>query len=144
LHLFIQVGLLLALALYSGTGVNVQWLWLVPLWSLTIAFVCGIAMITSALNVYVRDTRYVVESINTVLFWLVPIFYSFAIVPSQYRDIYQYNPLAALVMALRNVLLDGHAPPNTLLVKLTAVSIGALAIGWFAFRRMKPGFYDSL
>jgi ABC-type polysaccharide/polyol phosphate export permease len=144
LHLLIQLALLLTLTLVSGVGISVQWLWLVPLWALAIVFVCGLTMFTSALSVYIRDTRYVVESINTVLFWLVPIFYSFSAVPRQYQDIYQYNPVAALVMALRNVLLDGHAPPNTLLFKLGAVSIGVFAVGWFAFRRMKAGFYDYL
>lgn len=144
LHLFIQIALLLALVLFSGIRVNIYWLWLVPLWTLTIVFVCGLAMITSAINVYIRDTRYVVDSINTVLFWLVPIFYPFTLIPAEYRSLYQYNPVAALVMSLRNILLDGHAPASTLLLKLTAVSLGAFAVGWVIFRRMKPGFYDYL
>ena len=144
LHLLIQIALLLAIVLFSGVGVNIYWWWLLPLWALTIVFVCGLSMFTSALNVYIRDTRYVVESINTVLFWLVPIFYSFASIPAQYRDVYQYNPLAALVMALRNILVDGHGPAQTLVVKLAAVSIGVFTLGWFSFRQLKPGFYDRL
>lgn len=144
LHLLIQIALLLALVVFSGVGVNIHWLWLIPLWTLDIVFVCGLAMITSAVNVYIRDTRYVVESINTVLFWLVPIFYPFTLIPARYRGIYQYNPVAALVMALRNILLEGHAPASTLLFKLTAVSLGVFAAGWLIFRRMKPRFYDYL
>ncbi|HEU0124407.1 MAG TPA: ABC transporter permease [Bryobacteraceae bacterium] len=143
-HLLIQIGLLLVLTVWSGVGVSVQWLWLPLLWTLTIIFVCGLTMISAAINVYIRDTRYIVESINTVLFWLVPIFYSFAIIPEQYRDIYQYNPLAAMVMALRNVLLEGHAPPTTLLVKLAFVSVAMFTVGWVTFQRLKPGFYDHL
>jgi ABC-type polysaccharide/polyol phosphate export permease len=111
---------------------------------LEILFVCGIAMMTSAINVYIRDTRYVVESVNTVLFWMVPIFYSFAIIPQQYRDFYQYNPLAALVLAMRNVLLEAHSPAETLLWKLTAVSIATFVMGWLFFGRMKARFYDYL
>ena len=144
LHLMIQISLLVGLALAVGIRVNVYWLWLPVLWFLQIIFVCGLAMITSALNVYIRDTRYMVESANTVLFWLVPIFYSFAIIPQEYREVYQFNPIAALVLALRNVLLEAHAPPTSLLVKFTAVSISMFIIGWIAFRRLKPGFYDRL
>ena len=144
LHLLIQIGLLLVLVVAFGHGMTIQWLWLPFLWAFEILFVCGLAMVSAALHVYIRDTRYVVESINTVLFWLIPIFYSFAIIPQQYREVYQYNPLAAIVLAMRNVLLEAQAPPETLLIKLAAVSVATFAGGWFIFGRMKAGFYDYL
>ncbi len=143
LHLAIQVLLLLTLVTVT-VGISIQWLWLPLLWSLEIIFVCGLAMISSALSVYIRDTRYVVESINSVLFWLVPIFYSFSLVPATYVEIYQYNPIAALVLALRNVLLDHHAPAPILLLKLAFVSLAMFAAGWLVFRALKSGFYDHL
>jgi ABC-type polysaccharide/polyol phosphate export permease len=143
-HLLIQIGLLLSLVLLSGLKINVFWLWLPVIWGLEILFVCGLSLISCGLNVYIRDTRYVVESANTVLFWLVPIFYDFAIIPQQYKEVYLYNPLAALVLALRSILLNAQAPPDTLLIKLTAVSVGMFAVGLLIFGRLKSRFYDYL
>ena len=87
------------------------------IWGLEVIFVCGLSLITSALNVYIRDMRYIVESANTVLFWLVPVVYSFAIIPANYRPIYQLNPVAALVMAMRDILIDGTRPGTALLLQ---------------------------
>ena len=138
----IQIGLLLGLVLAFGKGINAYWFWLPVVWGLELIFICGLGLMFSAMNVYVRDMRYVVESCNTVLFWLVPIFYS--VVPERYYGVYQYNPVAALVLATRNVLLDGKAPPNTLLLKLTFVSFVAMTVGSAIFWKMKARFYDYL
>jgi ABC-type polysaccharide/polyol phosphate export permease len=144
LHLLIQISLLLSLAIFLGLPTNRYWLWLPVVWGLEVVFVCGLSLITSSLNVYVRDMRYVVESMNAILFWLVPIFYSFAIIPPAYAEIYQFNPLAALVLALRNILLDSAPPPQSLLIKLTLSSFVMLALGMAVFGRLKPRFYDHL
>ena len=143
-HLLIQIGLLLTFTLAFGYGVNRYWIWLPFVWVMEIVFVCGITLITSSLNVYVRDTRYVVESANAVLFWLVPIFYSDAAIPAQFREIVWYNPVAAMVSALRYILMSATPPPVTLIVKLTLSSFAVLALGVITFRKLKPNFYDYL
>ncbi|MGH9722127.1 MAG: ABC transporter permease [Bryobacteraceae bacterium] len=143
-HLLIQIALLLVFVLGSGLLPNRYWLWLPVIWALDIIFVCGMALLFSGINVYIRDTRYVVESVNLVLFWLVPVFYGFERIPPQYHDVYQFNPVAAVVMALRKILLEGQPPAASTLTNLTLISAVSLAVGLFIFRRLKPRFYDYL
>jgi homopolymeric O-antigen transport system permease protein len=144
LHLLIQIGLLLGIVLVFGNGLNIHWLWLPLIWGLEILFVMGLALLFSAVNIYVRDTRYVVEATNTVLFWLVPVVYSFAVIPVQFRGIYQINPVAALVLMMRNVLLEGRAPLGSTLIRLAIVSVLMFGTGWFVFGKLKNGFYARL
>jgi ABC-type polysaccharide/polyol phosphate export permease len=40
------------------------------------------------------------------MFWMVPIFYAFSIIPAAYCDLYKLNPLATLILALRNILIE--------------------------------------
>jgi len=88
--------------------------------------------------------RDVVESTNTVLFWMVPIFYSFDVIPNAYKDVYELNPVATLVMAMRNILLEGRSPAVSLLSKLALSSMCMLIVGWAVFRMLKRSFYDHL
>ncbi len=144
LHLLIQVGLLLVSMILFGRGVNVYWLWLPVIWALEIVFVLGLTLAFSALNVFVRDTRYVVESSNTLLFWLVPIFYSFALIPDRFRGLYQFNPVAALVLMLRDILMDGTPPLMSTLTRLGFSSFAMLGLGWLVFEKLKAHFYERL
>lgn len=143
-HLLIQIALLIALVLVAGKKPGLHWAWLPFVWGFEVVFVCGLGLIFSALNVYVRDTRYLVESCNTLLFWLVPIFYDFSIIPVLYQPIYQLNPVAALVLACRNILLDGVAPASSLLIKLCLSSLFVLTIGIIVFRTLRNGLYDHV
>jgi ABC-type polysaccharide/polyol phosphate export permease len=72
------------------------------------------------------------------------VFYSFTIIPAQYREVYQLNPIAAVVLAFRNILLEAKAPPEVLLVKLALVSTAMLGIGLLVFGRLKRRFADYL
>ncbi len=152
LHYGIQLGLLL-LAVALFIGVNIHWVWIPVVMLLQVVFVCGAALACSALDVYYRDVRYIVESANLVLFWLVPIFYSFDQVPPKYVWLFELNPIAAVVLITRRVLLDGVSPGVTLslnysqlgtLWKLSLVSFTTLAIGLWIFRSIQRNFSDSL
>lgn len=144
LHLVIQVALLLLVTMMFGHMPNRNWLWLPVIWGLFILFVSGLVMITSSINVVVRDVRYLVESFNAVLFWLVPIIYPFSMIRPQFKDIYEVNPVAAMIMAQRNILIEGLPPGGHILRNMALVSVFTMTLGYFIFRFMKRSFYDYL
>ena len=144
LHFIIQIGLLIAFVLLSGYSITLHWLWLGPLWIMEIAFMCGLALITSGLDVYYRDVRYLVECSGLVLFWLVPIFYSFQMVPARFHAVYLMNPISCVVLAEREVLLNGTGPSLGFVVALAIVTVACLAFGFVIFGRLKQNLADYL
>lgn len=144
IHLLIQIALLLGIALLFHLRPALSWLWLPVIWALYVAFVCGLALGSSAINVFIRDTRYVVESFNLLLFWIVPIVYSFSDISPKYAVLYRYNPVAAAIMAMRNILIDGKAPPASLVENMVIVAALALALGLSIFERLKARFYEHI
>ena len=144
MHLIVQIGLVLLMVLIFGAGLNRYWLLLPFIWIFAILFICGLALASAALNVYIRDMRYVVESATTILFWLVPIVYPFTMIPAKFRPLYDYNPLAALIMAMRNILVESRPPALSLILKLGGVSVIMFLAGWFVFKGLKRRFYEFL
>jgi len=104
----------------------------------------GLVLACSALDVYLRDLRYVVESANTVLFWMVPIVYTFDKVPANLRPFYELNPVAAVVMALQKILIESSAPGTLLVWKLALGASASLVAGLALFRVLQPRVYDHL
>lgn len=144
IHIVIQLFLLMLFVIIDGVPFTAHWLWLPVVWILGLLFVFGLSLITSVTNVIIRDTRYVVDSVNVVLFWIVPIVYSFDQIPPAYKDLYQYNPVAALMLATRNIILEHKAPSLILLTKLAVVSLLAVVVGYQTFRRFNARLYGRL
>jgi lipopolysaccharide transport system permease protein len=144
LHLLIQICLLIILVFSFGYSINRYWLWLPYVWAMEVLFVCGLSLVSSALNVYVRDMRYLVESTNTVLFWVVPIVYTLSNPPWIYEKVDNLNPLSALILVMRKIMMHGQPPDLMTLAKLTGVALFMFAIGLGVFQKLKRRFYDHL
>lgn len=144
IHFLMQFALVLVFTLAGGLHVSASWLWLpVPILILMVSAV-GLALLFSVADVFLRDTRYLVESACLVLFWLTPIFYSEKMVPVQYKALYMLSPITAAVVCLRQIVLEMRAPDIGPLVNGFASATFLLAIGFVVFDAAKRKFADHL
>ena len=144
LHLLIQICLLFMLVFAFGYRINRYWAWLPYVWVMEVIFMCGLSLLTSALNVYVRDMRYLVESTITVMFWLVPIVYKLSSPPWIYVEVDNHNPLSAVILMMRRILMDGQPPGLSTVTNMTLASLITFAFGLLVFQKLKRRFYDHL
>jgi len=125
------------------------WLVAVPLIIFAeLLFVVGICLAASSLHVFYRDVFYVVQVALLVWWWATPIFYprqlvqeADAVSPLMYR-LYMANPMAAVVVSLRQIFLERRFPDVSLLVTLFAVAIASFIIGIVIFRRRQGVIAD--
>jgi ABC-type polysaccharide/polyol phosphate export permease len=52
--------------------------------------------------------------------------------------------VAALVMAMRNILIDQRAPATTLIENMVIAAAVALGLGLLVFGRVKRSFYEYI
>jgi lipopolysaccharide transport system permease protein len=117
-----------------------QWLAL-PLGVAIVAFVCGVALAISCLNVLFRDVEFLVSALLLPLFFLTPVLYPLSNAEIASRDwvvdlIHWGNPLSPMIEALRDPLFYGELPTlgDTLYTVIAAVV--ALGLGAYVFNRV--------
>jgi ABC-type polysaccharide/polyol phosphate export permease len=52
--------------------------------------------------------------------------------------------VAALALAMRNILIDRQSPPQTLIVNMVIAAAVALALGLIVFGKLKRRFYEYI
>jgi ABC-type polysaccharide/polyol phosphate export permease len=144
IHFMVQFSLVLVFTLWLGIPIGFSWLWLPFIIVLLVLAVVGISLLTSALDVYFRDTRYLVESALLVLFWLTPIFYTEKMVPQEYRAFYLLNPITDAAIAMRQIIIEHRTPDLSPLVYAIATTCTLLVVGFAVFERTKSRFADHL
>ncbi len=144
LHFLIQIALLIIFLFVFGYRPNRYWLWMPPIWALEVVFMCGLCLMTSALDIYYRDVRYLVECSTLVMFWMVPVFYSFDLIPDRFKIIFLLNPIAAVAVTARQTLMEARSPALLVLLPLIAVSVITLWAGLALFKRLERDFADYL
>jgi lipopolysaccharide transport system permease protein len=142
-----MAGYLAVLIVLQLMGTPVHWLGLLavaPLIVLLYLFACALALLSSALQVFVRDVAQILPPLMTFWFFTTPILYSASILPPQLAGVMQLNPMTWYVERLRDFLLFGQyqLTPSDAVVPLLTVLLffGSLLF----FRRFSAHFEDFL
>ena len=136
--------ILTAALIIEGLSVEPAALWILPTLMVQILFTLGLAYPLAALNLFFHDVRFLVGVGLNLWFFLSPIMYPSDIVPAEYAAIYDLNPIARLTNSYRWAILSGVAPPLDSLLWAAAISIIAIVIGYYIFKKMEPAFADNI
>lgn len=125
---------------------------------LTMVVATALALVLSALNVYLRDVQHLVEIFILIFFWASPIVYSMAFVHevlggSWLEELYLANPVTLAVLGMQKAMWVAGSedpaqywPPNLEWRMLVALVVGVvlLWIGQRVFSRLQSNFAQEL
>jgi len=94
--------LITPLMMFADTRIRLGGLLVFPLATLILLIgTFSMCWIFAAVNVFFRDTRFIIGFAMSVAYYLTPIFYPISMVPVEFRFILQCNPLYRIIEPLR-------------------------------------------
>jgi lipopolysaccharide transport system permease protein len=136
------------------------WLWTLPIIILIqTCFSLGIGLVLSTLQVFYRDTQLVMEVVMLAWFFLTPVFYRAAQLPTIYRldlgmvgswDVpvqrimYILNPMASLINVYRDLLYHGYRTDIDFFIRTAVTALLALGFGYWFFTRYSDRFGEEV
>lgn len=107
--------------------------------------ILGIGMAVAVADVRWRDARLAVGLVLSVGFFVTPVFYTSRVIAHEgLAAVLAWNPMAGLITAQRQVLIDGTLPTPAAFVALVAVCMTVFLAGWSLYRWQAPTFLDHL
>lgn len=107
-----------------------------------IAGLWGMTWFLAILNVFFRDTKFVVQFSTSVIFFLTPVFYPVEFVPEKYRWLIDINPIYALIAPFRCCIYNFSIESfSVILLKGALVSTAFLGLAHFYWRKKRNEFY---
>ena len=107
-------------------------------------FTVGLCYLMAVAGTYVPDVRETLRIFVRATFFITPILFPMGRVPEDWKFLVKYNPLAVLVEAYRNLLLDGKLPGSTGALYFSLVALVLFVVGLVVFNRTKHKFADLL
>lgn len=111
-----------------------------------ICLLLGVAWLTSALIVFLKDVGQIIAMVLQFAFWMTPIFWSFQMIPEEYQFFLKLNPLYYIIEGYRNCFIYHRwfwqDPELTLYY--WGVTLVVMMAGAIAFKKLRPHFADVL
>lgn len=139
----IATGMLGVLFVVTGYAPRATSFWAPLLILVALIFTTAVALVLSALTVYLRDLRHVLPILLQVGLFATPVAYGLEVVPTDLQPLYSaVNPIGPVIDGLRRSVLEGEAP-RLGLVGIAAVSaVVQLFVSYRIFKRLETGIAD--
>lgn len=142
-----MAGYAAVLVVLQLTGTDVHWVGLLPallVLAFLYIFACALALIFSALHVFVRDLGQMLPPLMTFWFFMSPILYTPALLPEALAGVLRWNPITWFVGHLRDALMFGQFSFTWGDAVIPAVVLLLAFLALRFFRRMSGHFEDFL
>jgi homopolymeric O-antigen transport system permease protein len=143
IDLIIALGILVVLMAYYGVGMTWSLLTVPALVAMTALLAVAVGMWMSALNVKYRDIRYALPFAIQLTMFVTPIIYPVSLVPSRWRWLLAFNPLAGIIEGYRSAFF-GRPFDWPMLAISAAITFALLFCAARHFRRLERAFADII
>jgi ABC-type polysaccharide/polyol phosphate export permease len=127
----------------ASTGMSMQLFWVPLLVGLLFMFVLSLGFLLSALALFFRDVKYLVEVVLTFGIFFTPVFYEVGMF-KEWAPILLLNPLAPILEGLYASVVVHEAPAVGWMAYSAIWSIIALFLSIQVFKRLEPAFAESI
>lgn len=136
----------LLMALVSGHPIGASWLLLPAVIAIQAVFCAGLSLLLTTLNVFYRDTQFLLELGLLALMFLTPIWYDIAAFTSSETAVWlrRLNPMASIVNMYQDVMYRGVPTNAEFVLRTAATALLVLAIGVIVFRRYSARFGEEV
>ncbi len=143
-NFFMGLLILIPALLIFGDGINLMIFWLPVVILVQVVLNLGLALFFSAVTVYLRDMRHILEVLTMAMFYYTPILYTMDMIPERYQPFFKLNPMAPLIDAYRQVLFKKDIPDLGSLLWTFIFSLLILVSGMKVFKHLNRGFAEKV
>ncbi len=145
-NFLISIGIIYIILIIGGHGVNPITLLILPIAAiLLLLFSLGLALLLSALHVYLRDTMYMVTVITMIWIWMTPIMYIGTNISNTFfQTILTLNPMTYFCEMFQYIFYWSAIPSGLCMAVCIILAFAALFIGCYIFNRLSKNFAEVL
>jgi ABC-2 type transport system permease protein len=137
-------GALLIMLLLFGRTLHPTLLYMPVIVVLQVIFILGLTYIMAVLGTFLPDVAEVMRPVIRGMFFVTPILWPPDRLPDSLSWVEDYNPLAYLVNAYRDLILNGTLPGALSTLYFALFSVALFIFGFALFVRLRPKFADHL
>jgi len=138
------VGALLVVLVALGQQLHLTTLLLPLVLVPQILFTLGLTYLMAVAGTYVPDIRETLRAVIRGTFFITPILWPAGRVPEEWSFLVDYNPLAVLVNAYRDLIIEGDLPGLESALWFSLFAAALFVVGLLLYNRVKHNFADLL